>query len=172
MGKIRDMCIATGQTQQQLFSTIQTAPKKELSTFVKEKTYGLPHPYNRSDAKGKDEKELRSELLRVVRAIPDAFVVYVQSTGVLMRGKGDTAFMGAATHTGFPDLVLAYRGFVLFCELKVPGGRLRGGQLTMLQNMQKAGMNAVIGVNLVTIIETLRRGRVDSNLFVEGIPVL
>lgn len=172
MGKIRDMCLETGQTQEQMFASNDKAFTKNLKTLVKEASYALPKPYDKRNENWPSEKDVRSSLLADLRRIPGCFCIYVQSTGVLMRGSGDTAFMGAATHTGFPDLVLGYNGRVVFCELKVPGGKVKGGQLTMLQNMRKAGMLAIIGVDPVKIKTFLLKGPEGDYPGIGGIAVV
>ena len=64
----------------------------------------------------------------------------------------------ADRHTrGLPDLVIVFRGYVLFVEVKMPGSKLRPLQAAVASSLRRAGGNFVVASKAADVRNELEK---------------
>jgi len=58
--------------------------------------------------------------------------------------------------TGVPDIFFGYRGYVIFVEVKKPGGILSKIQAFQIQDLRKKGNIAIVASDLKTVQELIK----------------
>jgi Holliday junction resolvase len=141
MGKIFDELFRTAESKEEWLLRDNKVSKQ--ATTAKE--FSLPKPFNKR-VEGVLEKDILREFIKRLKR--EGFAVCrLQVQGTIQHTSDGGAFLRGSTMQGMPDVIaMKNRTFYMF-EVKAPGGKVSGSQLSRLQEWKAAGAWCAIVVN-------------------------
>jgi len=131
------------------------AIRKQLQNHLREATYSLPKPFNKKPPSNLKESAVQKEIYDFLKkTFPVADVWRIEGGAKLAHAGGSMAML-PSTGKGRPDIQMIHDGKIYGLEIKIPGGRVKACQITVLERMQANGAIVAIVTSLKGAIEVM-----------------
>ncbi len=152
MGKFRDWCVATGESDKEWLAR-DNQPK---TSGLKGKSYRLPKPYNVDTPNSENERMIQKLGLSIM-ADCFTFSTRLEGGGKIVSVGGSQRMVGSSQR-GLPDAIGVRKGILYGIEFKKAGGHVSAIQYAKLKELHQAGARVCICVSPIKIREWVNIG--------------